>query len=427
MKKFICALFAAIALCAFAFGGCSFMGNGADGKDGQDLNIYDIYEATNAARAERGEEQLSFLDFIREYLKYDFEYKEDDLQAQINRSLLSAVAIFPGFRYPGTRDLLYAAGSGVIVDIDKAAGDAYILTNSHVVIDFDAYPNTPTEIRVMLYGNDDVYDENNVNYIKLKPTDIVTYSISYDLALLKVTDSEVIKNSDARAAVFAESEDVYAGQKVYTVGNPAGSGIAVTTGIISKESEFVAIDFAVGTSAENTYRAMRTDAAANSGNSGGPLFDSSGRILGIINSKDASNENMSYALCGSYVKRLWRLMSDGYLATSGSYGIRRAVFPGVYTYTTKSSYDNQTNLTVLRDNVTIKSSQDANLKMGDVIKHIKIVDGFGKTVDELDITRFYNVDDVLISAREGCKVIYTVARGEETLNVECKPVFQDFV
>lgn len=422
MKKFICTLLVAVFLAACAFGGCGIFKAARDGKDGQDLNIYDIYEASNAARREAGKEQLTFEEFLKEYLNYDFEYKEDDLQYQINRSLLSSVVIFTGFKYWGSREMLYGGGSGVIVDLDKSSGNAYIVTNAHVVYDSSATPHTPTEYLIFLYGNDDFSTDH------LENVELVTYSISYDIALLKVTNSQVLKNSDARAATFAESESVYVGEKVYTIGNPAGSGMSVTTGIISKESEFIAVDFAEDTDAENLYRVIRTDAATNSGNSGGALYDSSGRVVGIVNAKDAdeSNENLGYALCGSYVKRLWKLMRDGYLSKKGSYGIRRAVFPVAYTYSSKAYYDNQTNLTEIRDFVQVLNFGDG-LKIGDVIKHIKIVDGSGKTVEDLEVTRFYNIDDALISAREGYKIIYTVERDGALEEVTTNPKFENYV
>lgn len=421
MKKLICAIISAIFISACALAGCRLISTPRDGIDGQDLSIYDIYEATNSARAEQGLEQLDFLEFLREYLNYNFEYAEDDLQHVINRSLLSSVSIFPGFKFAGERELLYGGGSGVIVDLDKSSGNAYILTNAHVVLDFEANPNTPMDIVVYLYGSEFTYDE-------LENVELVTYSISYDVALLKVTNSTILKNSDARAAVFAESEDVYVGEKVYTIGNPGAMGISVTQGIISKESEYIAIDFAEGTAANNQYRVIRTDAATNAGNSGGALYDGSGRIVGVVNSKDgdANNENMGFALCGSYVKRIWKLMRDGYLSTNGKYGIRCAVFPAAYEYSSTAFFNSQTNLTEIRDFIQI-SRPNGDLRMGDMLKHIKIVDGSGKVVEDMDITRFYNVDDVLISARDGFKVIYTVERNGKLVEVTTAPTFRNFV
>ena len=421
MKKFICALLASVVLFACALGGCGlFSRNGRDGIDGQDLNIYDIYEKTNEERKKAGLEQLDFFEFLKEYLHYDFEYSEDDMQAVINRSLLSSVNIYTRFNHFSSD---YYAGSGVIVDINKSAGDAYIVTNAHVVLDVSATAKTPIEIIVYLYGNE--FTDMELENVKL-----VSYSISYDIALLKVTGSNILKNSDARAAVFAESENVYVGEKVYTVGNPGGMGLSATTGIISKESELIAVDFAEDTGAENVYRVMRTDAASNGGNSGGALYDSSGRIVGIVNAKDADpyNENIGYALCGSYVKRLWKLMKDSYTGSVKS-GVRCAVFPAQYTYTSKAYFDSNTNLTEIRDEITVLLSY-GNLKSGDKIKHIKIFYGSGDdetVVEDIDITRYYNLDDVMLSARNGYKITYTVERNGDTIEVNADPVFENFV
>lgn len=423
MKKIICIVFSALLISVAAFAGCS-MFDGADGRDGQDLNIYDIYEAANAEREKQGLPQLDFLGFLKEYLQYDFEYDENkSLQTVMNRSLLSAVNVIATFGYNLSAEKSYA-GAGVIVDLDKSAGDAYVLTNAHVVYKEDAYPNTAKAVSLYLYGND---------VFALSPphidgVQIVNYSVTYDLALLKVSGSELIRNSDVRAAVFAESDDVYAGEPVYTVGNPGGTGISVTSGIISKESELVALDFASSTDESNIYRVMRTDAGVNGGNSGGALFDTSGRILGIVNAKesDPENENMGYALCGSYVKRLYKLMRDGYRSTSGSYGIRRAVFSAEYGYSTKAYFNNDTGLTEISDTVYILGDY-GGFRAGDILKHIKITDGNGTAVEDRDVTRFYNVKDTLISARDGYKITYTVSRnGVETL-INFTPTFKNMV
>ncbi len=422
MKKFLCVLISLIVVTVAAVSGCSVFG-GADGKDGQDLNIYDVYEATNAEREKEGLQQLSFLEFISEYLHYDFAYGEaENLQTVINRSLLSSVGIIATFG-SGMSAKSYAA-SGVIVDLDKDAGNAYILTNAHVVYKSDLSPQTARSVGVCLYGNDDLeYRETLITDVQ-----IVNYALTYDLALLKVTGSAILMESDARAAVFAESDDVYAGESVFTVGNPEGMGISVTTGIISKESEYIALDFASMSGEASYYRVMRTDAGVNGGNSGGALYDSSGRIVGIINSKepDADVENMGYALCGSYVKRLYKLMRDGYKSASGQYGIRRAVFKeNIYGYTTKARFNNDTGLTEITDTVYI-TERYGGLAEGDIVKRIKITDTSGAAVEDVAVTRFYNIEDVLISAREGYRIIFTVDRSGGSANVTFIPSFENF-
>ena len=76
MKKIIKTFTAAatvVALsCTLLLAGCT-VSLGADGRDGQDVSIYDIFDQTNAARREEGLEELTFLEFVSEYLSYDSE------------------------------------------------------------------------------------------------------------------------------------------------------------------------------------------------------------------------------------------------------------------------------------------------------------------------------------------------------------------
>lgn len=422
MKKFLCVIFAVMLAAVAALCGCS-MFEATDGRDGQDLNIYDVYEATNAEREKAGLPQIDFLEFISDYLNYNFEYDDSkNLQTVINRSLLSAVGVVSDFSFRGSSPKTYA-GSGVIVELDKSAGDAYVLTNAHVVFKKDAYPQTATSVSLYIYGND---------ILALSPpyideVEIVNYAVSYDLALLKVTGSEMIKTSDLRAATFSDEEQVYAGEPVFTVGNPEGMGLSATVGIISKESEYIALDF--GSDEGEYYRTIRTDAGVNGGNSGGALYDTSGRIVGIINAKEPGEEteSMGYALCGSYVRRLYKLMRDGYKATGSEYGVRRAVLPDdVYGYQSKAYFNNETGLTEIRDDVYIVKNM-GGFKTGDAIKHIKIVSSSGETVEDIDVLRIFNIEDALISAREGSKIIYTVSRNGEESQITFTPSFQNYL
>ncbi len=434
MKKCICILLCIFTVLALSFSGCAVL-NGKDGKDGKDLNIYDVYEATNAAREEKGLEQLDFLEFVEQYLHYEVQMTDDgNLRSSINRSLLCSVGIVAKFNYPISESKSFA-GSGVIVDIDKENGNAYVITNAHVVYDTNASPSVVKSLEIYLYGND---DRNITGTEPITEVSLVTYALSYDIALLKIEGSEILKNSAACAAVFAESETVNIGEVVYTVGYPAAEGISVTQGIISRENEYIGIDFADGDSSSSdnsgssygkeiyVQRVMRTDAAVNGGSSGGALFDASGRILGIVNSKDPEtvNENMGYALCGSYVKRLWKLMRDGYLNSESSYGVCRAVFPAEIGFTTDVEFDNVTNLVELTDTVCVLSAY-GSFRTGDIIKRVEIIDGSGNTVDGLDVERYFNIDDVLLSARNGDIVVYTVERDGQTQQLRFEPLFEN--
>ena len=266
-RVFAAAAAVAVAAAAALFGGCA--SRGADGLDGQDVSIYEIYEATNAARAEEGLSQLTFLEFVSEYLSYDGSEVEDltSLQTSINRSLLSAVSISSSFRVHATppaagSDLATYGGTGVILDIDKDAGDMYVITNCHVVYDDSSMGNVISEnVKVYLYGR-----EQEQYAI---PAEVIGASISYDIAVLRVEDSDIVKNSDAMAAVWTDKENISVGQTVYTVGNGAGDGLSATTGIVSVDSEKITVDMGSDQVDEREYRTIRTSVPIYSGNSGG--------------------------------------------------------------------------------------------------------------------------------------------------------------
>lgn len=137
-------------------------------------------------------------------------------------------------------------GSGFVVDAEKG----YIVTNNHVIADAD-------EIEV-----------NFVDGSKLK-ADLVGKDTKTDLAVLKVDPAK----HKLTAVQFGNSEKARIGDWVLAIGNPFGLGGTVTAGIISARKRDIQSgpydDF------------IQTDAAINRGNSGGPLFDMDGKVIGI--------------------------------------------------------------------------------------------------------------------------------------------------
>jgi len=435
LKKFLCVLLAVAAVCvAVTVSGCS------------DANSYDV--TVNNTYSTMTDEQW------REYMDSLTDAGAPKMQAAINRSLLSGVSIITSFNYKRTGftgffgsgektynyRLLYT-GAGVIVDIDKEKGDAYVVTNCHVVYDDSSVDIFSSDIYLYLYGQDtrdvnysvrynkvasDIYDYevyNDENY-RIN-ADIVAASVTYDIALLKITNSEILKNSAAVAAGFSESDDVFAGEQVYAVGNPEGDGMSATAGIVSKESENIILNMSEkypdSESYFKEYRVIRTDAAINGGNSGGGLYNASGELVGIVNSKSVSEEidNMGYALPGSNVKRLWKLMRD----TAGtfnksSYGVTRAFLPANFDVLYSSAYLNSEGFTGISETVVVTEA-GGGLKNGDRILKITVKRG-DKTFEKL-ITRKYHVDDFLLEVRQGDKVTVTVSRdgGQTDISVTC--------
>ena len=152
-----------------------------------------------------------------------------------------------------------ATGSGIII-----SEDGYIVTNNHVIdtsssnSSYSYYTiSDATSVKVKLYGSDELYD-----------AEIVGQDSQTDLAVLK------IDKSGLTAAEFADSDEAIVGEFAMAVGSPLGLDTTVTTGIISAVDREVESD---GT----TYVCIQTDAAINSGNSGGALVNSDGKVIGI--------------------------------------------------------------------------------------------------------------------------------------------------
>ena len=167
-----------------------------------------------------------------------------------------------------------AAGSGVIYEIDKERGEAYIITNYHVVYEQGSKTGIASAIKVFLYGMEATEYGIDATY--------VGGSMNYDIALLHVKGSTVLMESCARAADVADSDKVSILDTAIAIGNPEGNGISATVGYVNVDSENILVSFQ-GTNVQ--LRVMRTDAAVNSGNSGGGLFNDKGELIGIVNAK----------------------------------------------------------------------------------------------------------------------------------------------
>lgn len=168
---------------------------------------------------------------------------------------------FFGFGSPQTATAK-ATGSGIII-----SEDGYIVTNNHVVdttstSSYSYYElSEATSIKIKLnsetYGNDATFDAT-----------VVGQDSQTDLAVLK------IKKDGLTPAEFADSDQAVVGEFVMAVGSPLGLDTTVTQGIISAVNRQVESDGVV-------YTCIQTDAAINSGNSGGALVNSDGQVIGI--------------------------------------------------------------------------------------------------------------------------------------------------
>lgn len=445
MKKSIfkktAAVLASVAVLAFtpALAGCfGFNGrDGADGKDGlngKDLTIYDIWQET---KVRTNNPDLTYDEFLKEYLSFSSEVLEQSssLQGSINRSLMSGVSIITTFDeyanvigFGGYHQVVKEAsyyGSGVILDVNRQSGDMIVVTNCHVVYSASARTSTSgvldtangfaKSVDLWLYGSE--FIESNA--IK---ADIIGASKSYDLAVLKVSGSDLVKSSQAVAAQWCGGEECFVGETVYAVGNADGKKLSSSVGYISKDSEEVTVDMGSSSrSEEHTYRVLRTDTAINGGNSGGGLFNKYGELVGIVNAKTIAQEidNMGYALPAATCKRVvQRMISDN----SPNYGVE-VVTVGLecevtHSYTTGL---NANGLAEIKEVITVSGVKDDSplrnkINTGDILKNITVRRN-GTVIENTDIRRMHNITDALISVNPNDGVTFTVERDGQTLDI----------
>ena len=186
-----------------------------------------------------------------------------NITVAIAKGLRSAVSIHafftktvPGYR-PGSSGRVeehYSAGSGVIYQMDRSEGDAFIVINYHVVYDLDSDTanGISNDITVYLYGGENEGQEIKATY--------VGGSLYYDIAVLRVENNEILKNSDACAVTVADSDQISVGDSAIAIGNAQGYGIAASLGVVSVDSEYVTMTAVDGVT-EVVSRFIRVDTA----------------------------------------------------------------------------------------------------------------------------------------------------------------------
>ena len=198
--------------------------DGIDGEDGKDgINGTDGTDGINGTNAGAGQ--------------------NEDIQTASAKGLTSSVNIFCTFEktpFLGSTEEYASAGAGVIYKMNKAAGEAFIITNYHVVYDpeCDAADGISEKIEVYLYGA--LIQE------KAMVAEYVGGSLTYDIAVLRIKDSDVIRNSDVNPVSIFDSEAVNVGESAIAIGNPEGNGFSTSLGIVSVDSEYIEMTGADG-------------------------------------------------------------------------------------------------------------------------------------------------------------------------------------
>ncbi len=401
---------------------------GTNGEDGEDLDAQALYELAKA-NGFTG----SFLEFCKEL---NIEIPQYNDTQTIAENMLSCVSVYCGFSVrtdngqgsPATT-YGYSGGSGVIVDLQKEKGTAYILTNYHVVYNAESQANDGISEEIWVYlcgGKADFSDTANATKGDGIKATFCGGSMNYDIAILKVVGSEELAKSDATVAKLGNSENVKVGEETYVIGNPSLRGISVTNGVLSVPSEYITISALDGSNQAVNYRVMRTSAAINSGNSGGGMFNTAGELIGIVNAKSSSStvDNMGYALPINQVAAVCENIG----ANGGS--LSKAML-GITTYVETSSAELVGDTVQIRETFCVASltkNESVNpffpaeqvaaygkLKEGDIFLSAKIVRGEQTT--EMTFTRAYQLTEFLLQVRKGDTVVLKVLRNNAETEV----------
>ncbi len=297
---------------------------------------------------------------------------------------------------------LASTGSGVLW-----TSDGYVVTCNHVVEGF-------TTIKVTFTDGSSYFAEGMA-------TDPAT-----DLALLKITIPE---GSTTRpiTARNTEKSKLMLGETVIAIGNPLGYLTStVTDGILSSLERSISVE-------GSNMVLMQINAAVNSGNSGGGLFDINGSLIGIVNAKisDVDVEGIGFAIpIDTVIDVVSQLASKGYVSgrpeigidyaqvTSSNYRTVFSKFPELADYASASSGRWGTTIYpgvyVVGVDSDIKYAEDSDgvLQYGDRIYRLSDEKGNYLTVESGDSIR-----SILSASKVGDKIIVTVMRNGRTVNV----------
>ena len=267
-----------------------------------------------------------------------------------------------------------AAGSGFIL-----TEDGYILTNEHVI-------EKANTITVAMY--------DGTSY----PATLIGYDKSNDIAVLKI-DAEGLT-----PVTLGDSDALEVGDEVVAIGNPLGElTFSLTKGNVS------ALNRAVTLSSSVTMKLIQTDAAINSGNSGGALFNMYGEVVGITNAKystsaysgQASIDNIGFAIPINSVREIvTSIIEKGYVATP-------------YIGVTVANVGEESQAYGAPQGASIRSveqggpAEQGGLKANDIVTAVN-----GET-----ITTYTELSEIIAGSEVGDKLELTVYRRGETLTI----------
>ena len=284
-----------------------------------------------------------------------------------------------------------SAGSGVIVG--KSDEAYYVITNHHVI-------DQATNFEVVVYESEDKS--------KTYEASLIGTSMENDIAALRIGTTDSLKC----VSFIEDSSKVKAGTEVIAIGNPLGIlGGSVTHGIVS------AVEREVYLQELGYMNLIQTDAAINSGNSGGALFNNEGLLIGIVNSGYSDYEGLNFAIPSNTAKSCFTSIIETYKDNGNNYGY----------------YKGETNVGMNINVATVYSSSSSNAQV-DVVYVSSITSGSdAQKAGILDYASyqmgkssyFYAVEKIngvqITSLKEAVKTLENVRAGE-TITLTCRKI-----
>lgn len=265
-----------------------------------------------------------------------------------------------------------ALGSGFII-----SADGYVVTNNHVV-------EKATTVQIVL-SDDRTFDAR-----------IVGQDAPTDLALLKVESGEPLP-----FVKWGNSSELQIGDWVVAVGNPFGLGGTVTAGVLSARARDI--------QAGPYDNFLQTDAPINSGNSGGPLFDRNGTVIGvntaIFSPSGGGNVGIGFAVPSSTAQPIIEQLREKGSVTRGWLGVQIQVLTEAMA---KAIDLKETDGALIADVTAGSPAAQAGLKAGDVIL----------AYDGEEIGRLRDLPRLVANTQVGKRVPLTVWRQGERQSVE---------